>query len=738
MSGDLLDLDELADISFPSLYRFTGLEGMMDRLGIDSARLPWYKYDRSLTSGSGIRLLRFKAASYLRDDLSCTVEYCSLDDQPQYEALSYTWGRSFEGTRGYKWAWQELMNEGRPEPTFPLYIDGVDGRRKLYQIGISLDEALRHIKSHARYESQDMVIWIDAICIDQRNEEEKNWQVQQMRRVYSQADRVVVWLGPSQDGSSKAMETLMSMRRFAVRTMHSLTDEKDGVQRVYTAPLPATSQEARDETTAASFGKLFGVHVPSNHEIPDFPIDKIAGLFSRAWWGRIWVLQEVVVARKVAFACGSVVTDDDGDLVFETFQNMWDRMFKVYGKQIRAIDHRPWTMIATRRAFTERQQLLQESDQLNLSTGATRLSEGNVAQMEAYLKGLRLEHQLSLKELIIEASNASLQATMGHDHIYALLGLASDAEDLAIPIRYGFSKARLFFHVAKAYLDRGDLWFLTYRDPQQLSRNPTWRSWMPDWSSAGHLSSISRPGNAGLPLDASIGRGCTLYEFVYRDGEDQDQVPNLKIQGVLVDVVEWVSDINPAAGRVTDLSSQAREEILSWVKSLFASCDGVDVASMDINDDTRKARRSNLCWSLIAGRIPLPRADAEKDPKERRRLVEQSLSTLLGEESTDEDDDEANQHRASCFFHLMMNMTCFRSAFRTANEYIGIGPHDMEQGDLIVIFPGAQTPFAIRKSEGEGEADVFRLIGEVYVNGIMDGEFFAKNPGVDMKSFVLE
>ncbi|KIM93230.1 hypothetical protein OIDMADRAFT_93592, partial [Oidiodendron maius Zn] len=51
--------------------------------------------------------------------------------------------------------------------------------------------ALRHLRS----EVSDLVIWIDAVCINQKDPEEKSWQVGLMRRVYLQAERVLVWLG---------------------------------------------------------------------------------------------------------------------------------------------------------------------------------------------------------------------------------------------------------------------------------------------------------------------------------------------------------------------------------------------------------------------------------------------------------------------------------------------------------------------------------------------------------------
>jgi hypothetical protein len=60
-----------------------------------------------------------------------------------------------------------------------------------------------------------------------------------------------------------------------------------------------------------------------------------------------------------------------------------------------------------------------------------------------------------------------------------------------------------------------------------------------------------------------------------------------------------------------------------------------------------------------------------------------------------------------------------RRLFRTETGTIGIGPDDIQEGDLIVIFFGARTPFIIRRNE---RADRFTLIGDCYVHGLMNGE----------------
>lgn len=101
-----------------------------------------------------------------------------------YEALSYTWG----------------------DPVFPeqIYV-GVDPASPSMPITQNLYNAVQHLrKSH-----ESRILWIDALCINQSNVEEKGHQVAHMGQVFSNAEFVTVWLGYSP--SKRVLEILKSM-----------------------------------------------------------------------------------------------------------------------------------------------------------------------------------------------------------------------------------------------------------------------------------------------------------------------------------------------------------------------------------------------------------------------------------------------------------------------------------------------------------------------------------------------
>ena len=102
-----------------------------------------------------------------------------------YEALSYTWGSS--------------KDQVTAKVTDPSHLGNTT-----IQIGLNLACALRYL----RHSGIARTFWIDAICINQDDADERNAQVKRMGDIYSIANRVVVWLGEQADDSKHAFSTL--------------------------------------------------------------------------------------------------------------------------------------------------------------------------------------------------------------------------------------------------------------------------------------------------------------------------------------------------------------------------------------------------------------------------------------------------------------------------------------------------------------------------------------------------
>src|SRR5690242_6624948 len=110
-------------------------------------------------------------------EIRCDIKRISIDEDPDYEALSYTWGSTSDNIpvqvgSGTLWCTKSL---------------------------VTALNALSPPSSHR-------TIWIDAICINQSDATERNHQVAFMKDIYVRASRVLIWLGPAENDSDGVMD----------------------------------------------------------------------------------------------------------------------------------------------------------------------------------------------------------------------------------------------------------------------------------------------------------------------------------------------------------------------------------------------------------------------------------------------------------------------------------------------------------------------------------------------------
>lgn len=145
-----------------------------------------------------------------------------------------------------------------------------------FPVGGNLYLALRRLRSLAK--DVPAVYWVDAICIDQKNDEERGHQVSMMRNIYEGANEVSVWLGEAAEGSALAIGLI---RLWSTVLLQTQAEDVQGCFLKQPALFEKRSWEAANN------------------------------LFRRAWWYRVWVYQEVVVSRKAMFVCGGDILDSN-------------------------------------------------------------------------------------------------------------------------------------------------------------------------------------------------------------------------------------------------------------------------------------------------------------------------------------------------------------------------------------------------------------------------------------------
>jgi len=155
----------------------------------------------SFTNIDEIRLLHLEPISSLdRNLLKCTLQHVKLSDKPRYEALSYMWG--------------------------PIKMKSLEINGKRCDVRENLWQALFHLQKDVT-----RVIWIDAVCINQGNIDERNYQVSQMGVVYNKAWRVISWLGPDNPSTELGIWALNNHVEFLSRPItESWIDQLNAVK----------------------------------------------------------------------------------------------------------------------------------------------------------------------------------------------------------------------------------------------------------------------------------------------------------------------------------------------------------------------------------------------------------------------------------------------------------------------------------------------------------------------------
>lgn len=192
-----------------------------------------------------IRVIHLEEADKETAPLQCTLVEVSLDSQPVYKALSYSWDAQI--------------------PSYPIECDG-----DTLNITANCVSALQEIRKN----TTRPVLWIDSICIDQTSNEERDKQVAMMADIYKQASEVIVWLGEEDETSRKALQCIEDI---ALMTFE-------------------------EERRARALRVVMSIDIKKESD------DPIGPLFERSWFSRMWTIQEATLPSedRVWILCGEV------------------------------------------------------------------------------------------------------------------------------------------------------------------------------------------------------------------------------------------------------------------------------------------------------------------------------------------------------------------------------------------------------------------------------------------------
>lgn len=197
---------------------------------------------------SAIRLLEVLPGSPENPSVETQLIVADLNSGTlRYDALSYVWGVP-----------------SKPQDLVSISVNGFERR-----ITPNLYGALMSLRS----DSEKRVLWIDSICINQNDLEERSQQVLLMAKIYSRASRVLVYLGPSTPSSDAYFTFLQSCDIKAESAEASLLDADQKEPAIW----EAVAGTGLDVQTV---------------------IDGFMDVCSRSWWKRLWILQEYTLATQ--------------------------------------------------------------------------------------------------------------------------------------------------------------------------------------------------------------------------------------------------------------------------------------------------------------------------------------------------------------------------------------------------------------------------------------------------------
>ncbi|KAL2064662.1 hypothetical protein VTL71DRAFT_3800 [Oculimacula yallundae] len=722
-----------------------------------------YTY-KPLSDPRDIRVLVLTDDCYSRDTMTFTVNLrvVNLNDfqRPIYHALSYAWN---------------LPEIEEDEVALrPSRISIRIGDASL-DIGENLFDFLYqlvHLPDNITDDSEETLLWIDAICINQEDMEEKSSQVGMMQEIYKKAEGTLIWLGRQDKNSLKAITLIKQLSKT-------------------TGSLPAT----RTYGLGFSHGNFHDEEFFSSNGItPLTQADwrSISLFFSRSWFHRVWTIQELVMGKiwSKMVLCGETLLDVDDIVDFIELA-----MVKGWIMTLRTLEFN-----RTRK----RNVGATLGIEVSLSMGAVykATSQNPLSGLFQHVFGYRDEDSfICAKFAWLLNFCRQKKVTDERDRVFATSGMVSEYRKPVdwhlLGPDYSKSAEEVFTNASKFIIQAlGNLSWLSFVEDKSLRIHKSLPSWVPDLAAisgpaflagAGsfdvyrncegkikfrnHLmtfvfdalhpdfTAVSKPpGPSFLPNDSSLSvKGHKLDKLAFTTHDLNEIFLEHRISSMVVAAsrfptyagdmwlvalmktmaVNTSSDLDTDSGSLVLQPSQNFEklwepflhflkleiaqEIYSWTRWRAISTktwweEHPDFARLCNSCELFPSREDFEAFSSVFTALYPCQQNAQTNP-----MIE------------DEDYLEV-LHKPGVPYTIRCAMSCgFRALVQTECARMGLAPLSAKPDDEIWILEGAKIPFVLRPND-DGS---YELVGEAYVHGVMQGELFEKGEQIDFRYITL-
>jgi hypothetical protein len=583
-----------------------------------------------------------------------------LQENPPYEALSYTWA----------------TEDG--DCSLSSQIRCSDARLLVTK---NCELALRYL----RETDSRRILWVDSICINQRDFKERSHQVGIMRDVYATAPQVLIWLGeaskdlgvrPSHQPdsvSSSALEIAPDpqsrhgssngeaqhheeQQNNSSATMSVSEIFFDFLEKLY-VEMGQLTEAGQSPTLSPLYQELiFQVHAAWGRPPETYPelCRGFVDIVNRRWWTRVWVVQEVVAAKSAIMICSNKSTN------YTNFLN-WYRLV-VHDKSPEA--SRAWNTFGP--AYKH---------------------------LNAVRIAFRAENACDEALAFLDAAHGAreLNASDPRDHVYGVLGLSIKFKNLLPSPDYKKTTTEVFTDLAKAFIKRTkSLAVLEHAtSTTTISNHP---SWVPFWPSTQVIwYQITTQYNASKQSE-------TIFSFS-PDGQE------LWVKGKEFDRVKELPLANLEAYAYSSGFDQR-------IEGYRMSCKvGFSLTKYPTGESVEETLWRSLSWNVDSKlQYPAPEGSIHSFREWYRLLTSVNTIEYIEKEITG---------RGS----FQWSVSDSSPLCTTASGYLAGVPYTTKVGDCIALLGGGKFPFILRPN-----GDHYCLVGPCYVHGIMNGEAFPENP----------
>lgn len=623
------------------------------------------------------------------EPIKTVLRHASFDKPPSYHALSYCWGS--------------------PEPPGYIECDGIQVR-----VTESLHDALRN----ARRADQSVLIWADAVCINQKDPQEKVHQVSRMRDIYLQAQRLFIWFGnPADQGDAVlAMTAMTKLKKCYVQHM-----EPDHLR----CAIRQYQGKVRNVLGAKVSESL------RQNPVPEAELMALGRFFLSAWFTRVWIYQEA------ALFPGNPETDMI--VAYGSQRTNWDTVSIVCGG-VTYFRH------ASDLGLGQGQFPQNLINLIQMERGAVTLEPLGPLGQEYAPRGTQCRF---CRHMVL---SRTLNSSDPRDKIFAFFGLLGSEVTGKKRLELSYEKAvasiyaDAMLHVIEDESCLDILELIHDQPPTTPTAVPNLPSWVNDWTQtctiqlfpssaqycaggSGYFGSSPHAQRVKLSQD-----GRELGLQVYLVGKMRWTVPPMNLY-LSAEYREALSKQSPEVaatfGRLESLDNRRLKicidamrylDILARARSL-ENLSG-RIVSKDCNSPSRTVAYRNgeslfeAFWRTMVCNLSIHVQTPSVALMELPYLVYHNFSVIDKMQNKPSHFDLPKEQVDKLFDSFWSDHTRYTVDRRfcvTDTRFMGWVPHRAQVGDTLCVIPGARMPYVIRRA-----GDKWEMVGHAYVHGLME------------------